>query len=237
MRTLEMSQHWMNQGTELFTQALDTLDDDGLAEPIALSGWTGKHLLAHLAGNADALGNLVHWARTGDETPMYSSNSQRAADIEAGAARPASELRNQYAETAATLASRLGELTDDEWAAGVRTNVGRPIPASEIPWMRAREVMVHAVDLGAGVAFGDLPVSFLGRLIDDIVAKRATDGTPALEILSRNTGESWRVDGEGAPLRVMAKINDLSAWLTGRSDGADVKVLGPGQLPELPRWL
>ncbi|WP_425310616.1 maleylpyruvate isomerase family mycothiol-dependent enzyme [Ammonicoccus fulvus] len=236
MRTLEMSLGWMNQGTEMFTAALAELSDEQLTEPIALSGWTGKHLLAHLANNAEALGNLVEWARTGIETPMYSSNDQRAADIESGAQRPVAELRERYAETAATLASRLEGLSEQQWEAGIRTNAGRPVQGTEIPWMRAREVMVHTVDLGAKT-FGDLPVSFLGALLDDVTAKRATDGTPTLEILSRNTGESWRIEGDGDSLRVMAMIDDLAAWLTGRSDGAGVKVLGPGELPALPKWL
>lgn len=236
MRTLQMSLRWMNQGTDLFTTALGELSDEQLTESIVLSGWTGKHLLAHLANNAEALGNLVEWARTGVETPMYSSNGQRAADIESGAKRSVAELRERYAETAATLAARLDGLSEQDWEAGVRTNAGRPVQATEIPWMRAREVMVHAVDLG-GKTFGDLPVSFLGALLDDITAKRAKDGTPGLEILSRNTGESWRIEGEGEILRVMATLEDLAAWLTGRSDGARVKVLGPGELPTLPPWL
>jgi fumarylacetoacetase len=40
-----------------------------------------RHLVAHLALNAGALGNLVAWARTGVESPMYASAEQRAADI------------------------------------------------------------------------------------------------------------------------------------------------------------
>ncbi len=38
--------------------------------------------------------------------------------------------------------------------------------------MRAREVMVHAVDLGTGAAFADLPAEFLAALCDDVIAKR-----------------------------------------------------------------
>lgn len=240
MRTLEMSLHWMKQGTELFTRALAAEDDDRLAEPTTLEGWTGKHLVAHVALNAAALGNLVHWAATGQETPMYPSPEQRAADIEAGAAREASELREWYAESAARLDSLLAQLSEEQWQATVRTAVGRPVQATEIPWMRSREVMVHAVDLGEEVYFSDLPVSFLGSLVDDILAKRAKDGTPTLELLSRNTGESWRLEGEGGgegeALRIMAPIADLAAWLTGR-EGARVKVIGAGELPVLPAWL
>src|SRR5262245_10304249 len=69
----------------------------GLTEPQAreaslLPGWSRGHVLTHIARNADALTNLVTWARTGVETPMYSSRDQRAADIEAGSGRPAVQL-------------------------------------------------------------------------------------------------------------------------------------------------
>ena len=50
--------------------------------PTALPGWTRKHLVAHLAGNAEALLRLLHWAGTGERTPMYTSPEQRNADIE-----------------------------------------------------------------------------------------------------------------------------------------------------------
>jgi maleylpyruvate isomerase len=71
------------------------------------------------------------------------------------------------------------------------------VPATEIPWMRARELAVHAVGLDAGVAFGDLPDDLVVGLLTDVVTKRATSG-------------------EGPA---------LAAWLTGRS--TEPPTLGP----------
>lgn len=71
-RTFEDARRWAQLGTALFVQAAD-LGDTGMDAPSTLPGWTRKHLVAHIAANADALGNLVHWAATGDRTPMYSS--------------------------------------------------------------------------------------------------------------------------------------------------------------------
>ncbi len=42
-------------------------------------------MLTHVARNADAMINLLTWARTGVPTPAYASDQQRDADIEAGA--------------------------------------------------------------------------------------------------------------------------------------------------------
>ena len=103
--------------------------------------------MAHVAANAAALTNLVHWAATGVETPMYASPEQRAEDIEAGALKPPSELRQWVARTADELAAALADLSETQWTRQVRTAQGRLVPASEVPWMRAREVMVHSVDL------------------------------------------------------------------------------------------
>ncbi|HZC40516.1 MAG TPA: maleylpyruvate isomerase N-terminal domain-containing protein, partial [Streptosporangiaceae bacterium] len=65
---------------------LDTIA--GLTEaqaraPSLLPGWTRAHVLTHIARNADGLANLLRWARTGTQTPMYASAGARDADIEA----------------------------------------------------------------------------------------------------------------------------------------------------------
>ena len=47
--------------------------------------------------------------------------------------------------------------------------------AAETPWMRSREVMVHAVDLATGLTFADLPEDFLAALRADITVKRGRE--------------------------------------------------------------
>ncbi|MBF8185041.1 maleylpyruvate isomerase family mycothiol-dependent enzyme [Nonomuraea sp. K274] len=228
------SLRWTAEGTKTFFGALDALPDDRLDRLIALDGWTGRHLLAHVAANADALVNLAHWARTGEETPMYASPEQRDADIEAGAVRPAAELRTWAVRAAETLDARLSELDDRQWARQVRTAQGRGVPAEEIPWMRAREVMIHAVDLGAGVGFDDLPADFRVALIGDIAAKRSGDG-PALTLTATDHDRTWAVSGAGDPIPVTGTLGGLAAYLSGRPAHG---VTGPGgPAPELPRWL
>ena len=64
-----------------------TLSDAQAREPSLLPGWSRGHVLTHIARNADGMVNLLRWARTGTQTPMYASAQSRAADIEAGAGR------------------------------------------------------------------------------------------------------------------------------------------------------
>src|SRR5262252_2896719 len=130
---------WMKDGTALLLADLAGLPDEALTAPTALPGWTRRHLLAHLAANAGALRNLLYWARTGEERRMYASQQQRDADIAAGAARPAGELRAWVESSAAALAADLDSLPGPAWEATVITAQGLTRVAAEVPWMRVRE--------------------------------------------------------------------------------------------------
>ncbi|WP_207930341.1 maleylpyruvate isomerase family mycothiol-dependent enzyme [Streptomyces hainanensis] len=180
MRTREAALGWVAEGTTLCRNAVAGLDERALGAPSRLPGWTRKHVVAHLAGNAEAIGNLVHWARTGERTPMYGSPEERGAAIEAGAALPADRLVAWFDESALALGDAMAELTADQWRTEVTTAQGRTVPAGETPWMRAREVLVHAVDLGTGVGFADLPEPFLAALRDDVLGKRGRENVPAV---------------------------------------------------------
>jgi maleylpyruvate isomerase len=226
---------WMHDGTERLLADLAGLSDEALTRPTTLPGWNRRYLLAHVAANADALRNLVHWARTGEERRMYASPEQRDEGIAAGAALPASQLRAWIANSAAELAADLDALPAPAWDAKVITAQGLTRAASEIPWMRDRELYVHAVDLGAGTGFGDLPPDFLTMLLDDVTSRRSTrGGGPALAVAASDTGHAWEIAGTGAPVPVTAPLADLAAYLTGRP-GRRAPALTAA--PDLPAWL
>lgn len=237
---VEASRAWVKEGTELFLRAMRGTSDDALAGPTALAGWTGKHVLAHVAANGDALRNLVSWARTGEETPMYSSPEQRNADIADGAERPVPDLREWVIRSAKELDASLDGLTDEQWQREVRTAQGRLVPATEIPWMRTREVMIHAFDLSGAVGFRDMPHEFHAALLDDIVAKRSGAGDgPALHFEPTDDERRWDVAGSGDPTTVRGALSQLAAYLSGRQ-ATGLAAGAPEDadaVPELPRWL
>ena len=141
---------WWADGELAVAGRLDQLTDDELAAPSALPDWSRAHVVAHLARNADALLNLLTWARTGVETPMYPSRAVRDAEIDVTAALPPAELRADYVAACARIAEAI-ERADEAWTASVRNMPGKTIPAADVPWMRAKEVRVHGIDLDAGL--------------------------------------------------------------------------------------
>jgi maleylpyruvate isomerase len=223
---------WMQDGTERLRGQLAALPDAALDGPTELPGWSRRYLFSHIAANADALCNLLHWARTGEERRMYASAQARDEGIAAGALLSAAELRARFDSAAAALAADVDAMTDEAWDAKVITAQGLTRSASEIPWMRVREVYIHAIDLGTGTTFADLPPEFLAALLDEItVSRSAKGGGPALLVAATDTGGRWDITGGGAPVPVTAPLPDLAAYLTGRPSAALPTA------PVLPPWL
>jgi len=188
---------WMDEGTKLFLGCVERLSDDDFGASTRLPGWSRAHVVAHVHHNAEALQRLLHWARTGERTPMYAGVEQRNAEIETSAGTRPAELRERVQASADDLAAAIDGLPETAWANEVQTAQGRTVPATEVLWMRTREVAVHAVDLDAGTTFADLSDDLNTALALDVVRKRAAGGEAAV----------------------------LAEWLTGRS--VDVPVLGP----------
>ncbi|MEI2777509.1 MAG: maleylpyruvate isomerase family mycothiol-dependent enzyme [Tetrasphaera sp.] len=236
-RTLEQSLDWVAEGSELLLASVESLADRRLEGPSGLPGWSRTHVIAHVCGNAEALARLAEWAASGIPTPMYGSSDKRAADIAAGAALAPEALRSWAVSSAQALARKLAELTPTAWQSVVTATPGRTLPATDIPWIRAREVLVHAVDLGTGLGFRDLPRDFLIALLDDVVAKRSAgaDG-PALSLAISDVGEHRLILGTGEMRRVSAGLAPMVGWLTGRSAGR-VRMASGAPAPALPPWM
>lgn len=190
------SGEWLNTSTELFLVQVGALSDEQFAQPSKLPGWSRAHLVAHVHYNAQALRRLLHWARTGERSPMYASTEQRNNEISEGAQLTPDKLRALVRESADALAADCDTLPDQCWRREVVTAQGRTVPATEIRWMRTREVAVHAIDLDTGAGFADLPDDLNTALVKDAVTKRCGSGEAA-ELAEWLTGRSATAPGLG----------------------------------------
>jgi maleylpyruvate isomerase len=217
----------LRTGERFFLEVLQRAED--LSVPSELPGWSRATLVAHVARNADALGNLLAWARTGIETPMYASPEARAEGIERSAAQTDDQLRADVIDAADRLLDAIGAMPEAAWDARVKTARGRDIAASEVAWMRIRETWVHAVDLGAGAAFGDIPDAIVFDLVGEVASGLIGRGDcPAMNV---DIGSAaWRVGrADGEAVEVRGPASDVLAWLIGRAPLADA--------PPAPAWL
>lgn len=234
--TFPQSLDWVRAGTDRLLADVDRLSDADLDGATALSGWSRRHLLSHVGYNAEALRRLAGWARTGIPSPMYASPEQRAQEIAEGSTWPAERLRRFVRDSAEALAADLSVLGAEHWSREVRTAQGRTVPATEIPWLRTREVAVHAVDLATGTGFDDLHVELCEALVGDVALLRSSRGDGPELLLSSTTGRTWTVAGAGPATSVAGRPAQLASWVTGRGTGGLTDSSG-APVPMLARWL
>ena len=230
---------WAADGAAHLRGLMSRLGDDAFRAPSLLPGWSRAHVLSHLARNADGMINLLVWARTGVVTPAYASAEARNADIEEGAGRTPSEIRDDVVASSDRLATVVRDLPEAAWAALVTNVQGRVIRASAVPWIRAREMWIHAVDLDAGASFADMPGPMVDvLLLDACEAMGRKPETPVLRLVDGD--RQWHV-GEAkegtAAIVVTGEAPELAAWFLGRSKGKQLRADGTRTLPALPPWL
>jgi maleylpyruvate isomerase len=225
----------VQRGTAYFAQRLAELTDDELDGETLLDGWTRKHLVAHVSYNAAALCRLLDWAATGVETAMYDSVAQSNQEILDGATLRPAALRNLFHHTVARLDKKCRNLPEPAWSVVVRTAQGRLVPASEVVWMRTREVWVHAVDLANGGQFGDFPEPVLKSLLSDIVTGWRRKELGAGLVLEVSGCTPLAIQQYSTPtVKVRGALPGVVRWAAGRG-AVGVSFEGPPQAP--PHWL
>jgi maleylpyruvate isomerase len=235
----------LGESTDRLLATADALTDAQAAGPSRLPGWTRGHVLTHLARNADGFRNLLTWAGTGNETPMYPSEEARARGVEEGAARSAAQIAADVNVSATALAAAAQDLPPRAWDALVARR-GVTFPAREIPSRRLAELEIHHVDLDAGYRPADWPASFVAAQLVPVArdfAGRADapaclahpDGLDAVYPIGPAAPDLASTD-PASPVTVSGPPAALLAWLIGRDNGTRLKVTGAGAVPVLPPW-
>jgi maleylpyruvate isomerase len=231
---------WVADAQGRIEAAADQLDDEQLRAPSLLADWTRSHVLAHLSLNARALINLLTWADTGNETPMYASLQARADGIDAAAGNSRAAQLSELADSGAALRAAADALPPAHRTNEVRTAQGRPVPALEVPWMRNREVWLHFVDLDLGFTVDDIPADVARELIADVagwMTPRIDETVDLIEpVGGGGEGPAVRLgSGSVATSVISGSPQQLAGWLTGRSGTG--RLTSTGAIPALPAWL
>jgi len=225
--------------TECLYGEVSRMDDREINRPTRLPGWTRAHVVAHLARNADACVNLLTWARTGIEHPMYLSRADRDADIDEGSKRLAQVIREDLLAACTRFEEAAGRLTGRDWLAQIAHRTGRVFPAGEVPWLRLFDVWIHLIDLDVGVDFTDIPEAHLAPLLHSAVYPhvRRDDGA-RLRVRTQLPGGAQRTWEIRAPVaatssgEISGPAPAMVAWLAGRGNGSGLS----GEPPPLPDW-
>lgn len=205
--------------------------DDDWRGPSRLPGWSRGHVATHLARQADGLGRLAAWARTGERQEMYDSPEQREREIQEGSSRSGLELQIDLDTSAGQLDAAFEELaTSGDWDAVVALRGGLQAPARLLPLARLLEVVLHHVDLDIGHTLADVNAATADWLLElSAFRLRERDEFPRLELVSDTT--SITVGSSGEPRTVRGRSADLLGWLTGRSDDSALAGGGGLRLP------
>ncbi len=218
------------EATEALLATGAQLPEGSQSTPSLCDGWTRGHVLTHLARNADALGNLVTWARTGVPTPMYASAEARDAAIDAGSARSIAELVADLAESSRRLAEAGRTLGPEHDAVTLELRGGVIVHGRDIAWRRLREVAYHHIDLDAGFGFADLPTEVVLAFLAFEARVLGSDPDAPSVTLRTTEGELFTIGGGAAYVDGSAAA--LLGWL---ARGLDDGVAAPGGLPLLPK--
>ena len=220
--------------------SVSALSDEQTREPSLLPGWSRGHLLTHVARSCDGLLNLLTWAETGVETPMYPSREAREADIEAGAHRSAGELAADIDGSAKSFAAKARALPDDAWLTEVRALRGPAHPAWFVLNRRLFEVEVHHADLGANYAPSNWPHWFVSAELYRVTSEYTQNpATPYAVLNDASSGRQYFLGSASADAQDVAIVGAgyaLLAWLIGRESDGDLSVDPAGPLPKIPSY-
>jgi maleylpyruvate isomerase len=211
------------QATQRLLGDTIAVSDEDWRRSSRLPNWTKAHVATHLARQADAIGRLTEWARTGERREMYSAADQREKEIEAGAGRAGLELQIDLDTSAGRLAEAFDALDQaDAWDAVVELRGGMRVPARLLPLARLLEVIIHHVDLDVGFEVGHIDQRMAEWLLEWCAFRlRDRDEFPRLALVA-DSGFTINVGSSGKPRPIRGSSANLLGWLTKRVDGSVV---------------
>ena len=219
----------LGRETDMFLATVESLADDEMTVPSLCAGWSRADVIAHVASSGRALVNLIDWATSGEERPLYASGEARSREIAALAALPREELIEAVRESARNFAEQAQRLSGELAAMEVQVS-GKAVAATSIVALRIAEVVVHHHDLDTAWTIEEAEPDSLLNALEAVVRSLRAKGAPGMTLVTEERDE-W-VIGDGG-LRVVSDREGLLQWLA-RGDAEHIDADGP--VPALPTW-
>jgi maleylpyruvate isomerase len=221
---------WLHAAASRLEVSVAQFDDDALAAPSALPGWTRGHVVAHLILNGEGFVAMTEAALEGRRRELYPGGvAERNGDIERDAAQPASEAGTRLRD----VNRRLHELWDGLDPAGWRRPVAyKDGTIATTLAARWREVQMHHTDLEAGYPASAWSARFSEHAVDFLLPRLPAEADA--ELVATDTGRVWQ-HGTGHGLGLRGAAWQLAAWISGRGTADPLEVTG-GPVPELGPW-
>jgi maleylpyruvate isomerase len=198
---LQLDLAGMRAAQTTLVDRLGGLDDATARAPSRLPAWTVGHVLTHIARNGDSVARRLEGVARGEVVDQYPGGAEgRAAEIEAGAGRPAAALIDDLAATHERIDAAVAAVAargEEAWSGLSRDTNGGLRPAWELPLRRWHEVEIHHVDLGLGYEPSDWPDEFVHRSLPVMLAGVGAR-LPGLEGIDERTVIAWTC-GRAAP--------------------------------------
>jgi maleylpyruvate isomerase len=202
-----------------------TADEAMVRGPSGLPGWSRGHVIAHIANFSEAMTRQVEEALQGRLIEVYDGGRPaRDAAIEAGAGRPAAELKQHLLEATTGLIAAWEKVGPDDWERPVMHRNSNLAAAVYASW---RELAVHTVDLALEPTADGWPPEFCLHLLD-FLRPRTPEGIHL--ILQADDGTRWEA-GLGEPRVLTGNLTDLTAWYAGRTPPGPITGPAPDLLP------
>ncbi|OHV44494.1 maleylpyruvate isomerase [Pseudofrankia sp. BMG5.36] len=191
-------------------------EDQVIARPSLLSGWTVGHVLSHLAQGADTHTRLFEAAAAG-----LGLDLDPDVDLDVAAGRPAAVIRDDLARAIAALERAWDRTHVDVWRTGIVHHGRAPTSLTDLVFARWREVEVHLVDLGlidkGGPGWADLPAAYVDAEWAWSAARLSERLPPEVTVLLAPGDRPSRAFGRGPRMvTVRASTPETLRWLLGR---------------------
>ncbi|GAA1588203.1 MULTISPECIES: maleylpyruvate isomerase family mycothiol-dependent enzyme [Kribbella] len=201
------------------------LDDPTARGDSVLPGWSRGHVITHIAYFSEAMTRQVEEALQGRLVEVYDGGRPaRDAAIEAGAGRPAAELKTHLTQAVGTLLASWDKVSPTDWPLPILHRNSNLSAGLQATW---RELTIHTSDLDLGVTPADWSEDFCLHLLD-FLRPRTPDNT---HLILQSPTTTWD-NGTGEGILLTGTFPDLTAWYAGRPTPGPVT----GPLPDLLPW-